>query len=259
MSTLTVNIEECNYDAKRSSTTFKPLFLSAICNDFFPEYPHIPNLLNCNIVKVNIVQNIRMVHMLYDESIRLWNNLQQNPSNGPSVDSPISHFEKEPTIAFTPSIHHLYKFKTEEMVFHMRRVLDVLVQLTYLMTNQLEFAANNTIEVDSIGYLVGKNTPKSDLDMILIGDGQSYEKDDTDFIAKINQIFNGFKHCLIHDESYMLFSTDHPAVRAYYIKKDLSKKIIYHNHNLHHLMMGFQDNIIRILKNQKKYLEGKTQ
>lgn len=248
-------LEECNYDAGRTMDTYKPLFLSAFTGDLFPFYPDIPGFLNSNIVKTNIVQHIRMIHNHYNNAIKFWNLSIQNSSSGAPVDIPVMCYEEYPDIVFTPSNQHFFKFEVEEMVFHMRRILDSLVQLTFLMTNQQKFLSEKKIEIDSIGHLLTIRNPKNDLELILIGDNINYRSDKTNFIKTINQLFNSFKHCLLHDESYMLFCKEYPTVCTYFIKNDFNKKVVYHNHNLHHIMMGFQDCVTRILENQKKYFE----
>ncbi len=58
----------------------------------------------------------------------------------------------------------------------------------------------------------------------------------------------------MHDESYPLISREIPTITSYQAKKNgHNNEIIYHNHKSYHLMMGFQDTVIRILKNQNIY------
>ena len=64
------------------------------------------------------------------------------------------------------------------------------------------------------------------------------------------------KHSLSHIESFSLFGKDVPTVISCYDQSNEFKQIRYcYNINLCQLMMGFQDNVQRIIRNQKKYLE----
>lgn len=74
----------------------------------------------------------------------------------------------------------------------------------------------------------------------------------TGFIATINSLFNSFKHCLMHEESCMPMGADTPIIVSYHAKNNNhNNEIVYHNHNAFHIMMGFQDNVMRIIRNQK--------
>lgn len=137
----------------------------------------------------------------------------------------------------------------------MRRILDSLVQLSYLLTNYQDFEATKTIEYNEIGRFLDETHSTTDLEKIILGSDDGYSKDPTDFLRIINNLFNSFKHGLMHDESYRLVGADLPTVTSFQAKKNKhSGEIIYHNHNLYHIMMGFQDSVMRILNNQKLYL-----
>lgn len=157
-------------------------------------------------------------------------------------------------LASSPCLSYRYKLEVESAVFLMRRVLDSLVQLTYLQTNFPDFEKTKKIELNAIGRFVDIPVATTNIERIIIGDGVDYLMDKTNFLSVINDLFNSFKHCLMHDESYMIYSKDAPTIVSYQAKKNNhNNEIIFHNHHAFHIMMGFQDNVLRILQNQKVY------
>ncbi|WP_072620932.1 hypothetical protein [Spirulina major] len=141
----------------------------------------------------------------------------------------------------------------------MRRILDSLTQLTYLITDKEEFNKNKAIKHNEIGRVATLKTARNEFEAVLIGNGNEYAGDATDFLATINSLFNSFKHCLMHEESCILMGVDFPTIVSYHAKNNNhNNEIVYHNHNAFHIMMGFQDNVTRIIKNQKLYQQIKT-
>lgn len=245
--------DEINYNAKRHSSTLKMLCLSTM-SDFLPNYPLHETLINHHITKIHIIQQVRMIQHLYKQACNKWSEIKNHPASGAPADLPDIYFNEAPEVCHTPDNRHFLGFYTEEMVYHMRRVLDTLVQLTYVMATP-DFVTTKILSKDSIACILKVDTPRNDFEKILLGDNIDYDSDNTNFLSCINSIFNSFKHGFYNEQTYMLFSHDAPATQTFYIKKDLNKKITFHNHNTHHIMMGFQDNFCRIIKNQKTYLE----
>jgi hypothetical protein len=107
---------------------------------------------------------------------------------------------------------------------------------------------------NDIGCVADLKSASNDFEAILIGDGNEYAGDATNFLSTINSLFNSYMHCLMHEESCMLMGIHFPTLVSYYAKKNnYNKEILHHNHNAFHIMMGFQDNVLRIIKNQKLY------
>lgn len=244
-------MHEYNYDADRHSTTYEPLSLSAMyLSDFFPNYPDLGGFLNSFNFKLSLTQHIRMINKHFDNAMLYYKMSMSNNVNAIfPVDSPEYNI-----LSSQPSALHMYKFEIEEMIFHMRRVLDALVQVTYLITNSCEFDTCKEIKYDSIGSAFSSKRKCPNLYLIIFGGDGEYLSDKTDFIQIINDLFNSFKHSLIHDESHPIMGESMPTVITFYAKKGKYEKIIYHNHNLIHIMMGFHDTVVRILENQKKFL-----
>jgi hypothetical protein len=241
-------IRELNYDAKRNSTTYEPLALSMYGNQF-SNYPSMPMLCNTALVVQAICQRTRLIHEKFEYILRLHKQVI-NDTIGIPLESP-----EYKSLAAHPTILYKYKLEVESIVYLMRRVLDSLVQLSYLLTNYTDFEQTRTIAHNKIGEFLDKQQPTTDLERIITGDGINYERDKTGFLRIINDLFNSFKHCLMHDESYQLVCINTPSVTSYQAKYNKhSNEIIYHNHNAYNIMMGFQDSVIRILNNQKTYV-----
>lgn len=239
---------ELNYDAGRKANSYKPISLS-IYSRSFPNYPSMPMLCNTSLVTQSICQRIRIIHEKFTLIVDLHKQAISIDLGGVPLDSP-----NHEALTSSPCLLYRYKLEIEAMVYIMRRVLDSLVQLSYLLTNYPDFDKTKTIGHNEIGRFVDKEIAITDLEKVIIGDGASYQKDETGFLSVINDLFNSFKHCLMHDESYSLMCPDVPTIVSYQAKRNNhNNEIIFHNHNAYHIMMGFQDNVLRILKNQKTY------
>ncbi len=147
-------------------------------------------------------------------------------------------------------------FLCDEMVSHMRTTIDRLVQLSYILTDFEDYISSKHIKISQIGNLGNNNNPQSAFEKIIIGDGEQFRSDSTGFLSCLNDLSNSFKHSVMHAEIYHQYGDTVPAVVSYQAKQnDHKKEIIYHNHNAYHLVMGFQDTVIRIIQNHRKYCQ----
>lgn len=226
---------EINYNAGRpvKSLVFdRFIFFDVELTKRLPPIKEIPLLFAPLLSKFLISQKIQYIHR---EMLVLKNN-----------------FENKDLTKW--DILYSYKDVLETVIFHMKRVIDSLVQLTSVLVNYDDIRAKHKLTVDSLGLLLG-NPKKYEESKIIIGD-DIYSFDNTSFLYIINNLFNSFKHCLIHSESYLLFGREYPTILTDYAKQnDYTKIMEYHNHNAYHILMGFQDTIIRITDNMKKYYE----
>ncbi|HHE0526545.1 TPA: hypothetical protein ACN360_002317 [Vibrio parahaemolyticus] len=236
--------KEYNYDSGRGLDTFQ-----YINPDFFDfmKYPSMPQFCNANLVGMRIYQSIIIINKKFYQCVDMYRLILEN--NDGCIDCSIGQQSE----ILSPSI--LYEFKTEmeSIIFIMRRVLDSLVQLTDLMVNFTSFEKAKKLENDSIGSLFSNKPKNMEVKGIILGN-EVYEKDTTKFLETSNNLFNGFKHSLMHDESFRIIGIDYPTFVGFLVKHtDHKREIQYHNHNAYHIMMGFQDCIERILRNQERY------
>ncbi|WP_294967080.1 hypothetical protein [Sulfurimonas sp.] len=241
--------EEWNYDARRLKKSYQ--HMNIVSSDF-PNYKSIPKLINCHLVTVSICNKIRLIQKKLDIIITLHTkSIVINPLSHPFIDGPKNVMLP---YASNPSLIHEYKLEIESMVYIMRRVLDSLVQLSYVVTNYNDIQESRIIAYNEIGRFSDLMNVKIEIDKIIIGN-DIYKSDETKFLKTINHLFNSFKHSLIHDESYNQVCNETPSVVSYQAKQNNhNKTIIIHNHNIHHLVMGFQDTVLRIIDNQKLYI-----
>lgn len=238
--------KETSYNSGRSSECYRPLALS-MYSKHFPSYPAIPSISNPFLITQAIIQRVRLLQSKYENAIRLYARCMSD--EGIAVDSP--RFER---LAARPSLLHEFKFELESMVYLMRRVLDSLVQLGYLQTNWGDFESSLCIECSELGDLLRDGSKFSQLKKVVLGDGEEYKADDTGFLTTINNLFNSFKHSLMHEESHSMIGVDFPTVVSYQAKNNkFRNEIVVHNHDLTQLMIGFQNSIERILLNQRSF------
>ncbi len=220
--------------------TYTPINLS-IDKDL-PAYPSIPMICNGAVIALNISARFRHVHQKFESVCQLHKLVMSGAVKPPS--------SAEVREVFAP--HMTYKMEVEALVYHMRRILDSLTQLTYLITNKEGFSENKVIACNEIGRVADLKIASNDFEAVLIGNGNEYAGDPTGFLATINSLFNSFKHCLMHEESCILMGEDAPTIVSYHAKNNNhNNEIVHHNHNAFHIMMGFQDNVMRIINNQK--------
>lgn len=237
-------VEEINYDAGRKMNTFQ--LIEPNMHDFM-KYPSMPQLCNTSLVGMRIYQSLIIINKKFNQCIEMHCLILQGGGNN-TVFSPAKG-----TTTFNPSTIHEFKTEMESIVFIMRRVLDSLVQLTDLMVNFSSFEKTKTLGHESIGSVLSPKAKSTAVRGIIMGD-EVYEQDLTDFLKISNDIFNGFKHSLMNDESFNQIGTECPTFVGFLVKYANHTKIIqYHNHNAYHFMMGFQDCVSRILRNQETY------
>lgn len=232
-------VEEINYDAGRKMDTFQ--FIEPKLHDFM-NFPLMPQLCNTGLVGMRIHQSLITINKKFAQCIDMHRTIIQGGGNPKIEDS-----------VFNPSHLHELKTEIESIIFIMRRVLDSLTQLTDLMVNFSVFEKTKTLGHESIGSVLSPKAKDGPVRAIILGSDQ-YEKDTTKFIEISNNLFNGFKHSLINDELVSIVGAECPTFVGFLVKYANHKKTIqYHNHNAYHFMMGFQDSVIRILKNQEAW------
>lgn len=230
------SIFEINYDAGREMNTFK--LIEPNMHDFI-NFPSFPQVCNSQLVGMRIYQSLLFINKKFNYCNKLYEVIVNN-------------------IMHDPSIIYEFKIELESIVFNMRRVLDTLVQLTDLLVNFSSIEKHKKINFDSIGAIICKNKKKSTVLDIILGN-DIYENDATGFLEIINDLANSFKHILIHDETFNLIGEQDPTIVTLYAPhNNYKKEINYHNHNVYHIMMGFQDCISRICKNQELYRKNST-
>jgi len=274
---------EWNFDAGRPMSTYQPKTLYPLGIDI-PSYPSIPGYLASNNLSVALNQKIRMIQGKLRQTAILQAKIISNPQ---AIDHPpvfnIGHVAegRQSDIAVTPSLIYEYSFEVEGMVYLMRRVIDSLVQISSIIIGWERFKKTQKIEIDSIGRLLhgihkdNLSNHLKQLSSIICGDGVTYKIDGSGklhqtkkeitctitqdaFLIVINELFNSFKHSLMHDESLSPQLTSHPTARSYQAEHNNHRAtIIVHNHNIFHLVMGFQDAVLRIFDNQKTFMADK--
>ena len=246
-------IIQIGYDAGRIPESYAPIHLS-MYSGHFPQYPSMPQLCNTFSVTQSIIQRVRLIHEKFSLISELQDLAKSNDLYGVPIDSP-----KYERLALLPTTWYRHKFEIETMVYLMRRVLDNLVQLSYLLTNYSDFDRTKIIAYNEIGKFADEESATTDIEKIIVGDGATYEQDNTRFLEVINGLFNSFKHCLMHDESNSLIGLEAPIVTSFQAKSNnYNNEIVHHIHSMHHIMMGFQDSVLRILKNQRTYQKTRS-
>lgn len=243
------SVKEINYDAGRAMDTFK--YVDLPIADFM-KFPSMPQLCNTSLVAMRISQSLKIINKKFDQCIEMHKMILQN--GGVRV---IDSLHRS-SLTCPPLTSYEFKTELESIVFIMRRVLDSLVQLTDLMVFFPAFEKTKTLSHASVGSVLSLQDTDNPVKNIILG-SDKYRKDTTKFLKISNDLFNGFKHTLMHDESFNKISESEevPTLVGFLVKYENHKKDIqYHNHNSYYFMMGFQDCVARILYNQEIYRQS---
>lgn len=231
---------EINYDSCTDIQQFDFSKYLSFETHFVKEGPRwgrikcIPNLLNPQLTWIEIAKKIRYIHLLFDDVSK--------------------HYKAE----MSGIIQYPFKEQIESIIFHMKTVIDMQVQLASLETDYDTIVSTHEFKYDSFGSINGNNKSKlnndcPDLLNIVFGNDE-YEKDNTNFLSVINNLFNSMKHCALHSEAYRIYGSDYASVVTVYAPhNNFNKKIEYHNHYLFQLIMGFDNNVRRIFRNMRLY------
>lgn len=238
------NTFEVNYDAGRKMETFRYKDLFHDVHWFYMRLPR-NDLFFPHNVYFAVSQRAKVVNTSFKKLIEIFDRHREKESK--AVYSPRGRLE-----LIVPDSNR-YKFIVEELIFHIKGVLDSLVQIAYIYTSFTDFTNTQKIEIDSIGELLKTKNKTSETYKIIFGDEQNFDSDKTGFLPLINDLFNSFKHCMLHLESHRLMGVDIPTILSYYAKNNSFESTVYfHNHNAFHIIMGFQDNVDRINSNLQK-------
>lgn len=231
------NIKEVNY----AYTGERPLEMVIERIDFpfsyFPQYNDVVDYISSGLKTLHLSFNYVRIQKKYLYIIGLF-------------DSAIS--ENNP-LTFPEKIFD-YKVESEFFVAMIRSFFDEMVQLTYLLINEV---SDNLI--DSIGLLIRDKNKNKECYDIFFGDDDVYIKDGSDYLVTINDLSNSIKHSSLHYESYSSYSLS-PNILSFYKKNNAFKSndVVIHNHNVVDIFLGFKDNFHRIIKNQQTYVSRNT-
>ena len=229
-----LNFKEVSYVSSRNADTYERMFCKcgnigiANAGDMAKLSPisTIPNLpfLNTQLILLQIVAAGAYIE---DESEAICSEYKSITNNPP-----------------------IHKIRINHLVTHMRLVFNNLIAYIYILIDYDKVLKDKKIKISSIGSV--KNNSSHIIHDIIFG-GNSYVKDETNFLNILNDVSNSFKHSILNAEALGIASANPniPTIVSFYAKNNDLSKIEYHSHNLIEFMIGFQDNLNRIAKNQK--------
>ncbi|WP_418657838.1 hypothetical protein [Citrobacter werkmanii] len=228
------NIEEVNY----TYTGERPLETVIERIDFpftyFPQYNDVVDYISSNLKTLHLSFNYVRIQKKYLYIIESFN-------LATSTHNPFTLQER----IFD------YKVESEFFVAMIRSFFDEMVQLTYLLINEV---SDNLI--DSIGSLIRDQNKNRECYNVFFGDNDVYIKDDSEYLVIINNLSNSIKHSSLHYESYSSYPLS-PNILSFYKKNNTFKNndVVIHNHNVVDVFLGFKANFHRIIKNQQNYVK----
>ena len=138
--------------------------------------------------------------------------------------------------------------KKEQIVHTMKRVIDDLIMVLCLYYDFNNIQLHNEICITSLGelktkkkYTIGDKIPpqlKSSIKAEL-----NYCKFEL-ILNTVNDLHNAYKHSCLINQSHLEFCPTGVSLSAYYVKSGKINEILYLNHNLMHIVIGFSDFLI---------------
>ena len=135
--------------------------------------------------------------------------------------------------------------KKEQIVHTMKRVIDDLIMVLCLYYDFNNIQLHNEICITSLGelktkkkYTIGDKIPpqlKSSIKAEL-----NYCKFEL-ILNMVNDLHNAYKHSCLINQSHLEFCPTGVSLSAYYVKSGKINEILYLNHNLMHIVIGFSD------------------
>lgn len=235
-------IEELNYNSGRLIESYKPedMTLFGLMKNA-SSCQNISKICNSMLVLHTIIERDKVIHDKFRDICEHHKNLI--PKEG------------------VPIINDLvgYKVKIESLVYLIKRNLDFLVQLTELLIVEKKEKPPRKLHFEGVGNIINTGNKKNDelkneMRRLIIGDKDKFQEDSTGFLNIINDVFNSMKHCFMHVESDRLIGVGYPTLVTYFAPyNNYERKITFHNHSVHHIVMGYQDNLKRIFENHRIY------
>lgn len=240
-------IYEVSYNSGRLLKTWRHLEISL---SDFPAYPSLDLLSNSELGKIRILEQLVYIEYKFIHCLNLYKSVKAGNDSFMQV-------ARKRNIPSPPSAHSMIKFELEALVFQVRQLLDSFCRLTELLVYPKKVNKRKSFLYDSVGDLFRKGSD-SYVYKIMIGH-DDYRSDDTEFLKISNNLFNAIKHTHMNSENFSLIGADTLTITAFHAPRGRHDKVIdYHNHNAFQFMMGFQDTIMRILQNQKKFVQTRA-
>jgi hypothetical protein len=137
----------------------------------------------------------------------------------------------------------------ETVVYFVRRSIDELISLIYV----LDYNLPSKVEIDDISKLINSKD---------VGENLQILKDNySDFLIRLNNASNAYKHSFLNSEGYNLLGRDEPCVLVLGLKgNDLKNGFRFDSISLGYILSSFKDFLEDSLEILKEYSvnEGKS-
>mgnify|MGYP001155862995 CR=1 FL=1 len=182
-------------------------------------------LINILTLALELFNTIEYLNKLIEENYQIDNKLKTNPEVAINI--------------------FIINAKKEQIVHTMKRIIDDLIMVLCLYYDSNNVQQYNEICISSLGelktkkkYTIGdKISPQLKLD---IKTELSYCKYEL-ILSTINDLHNAYKHSCLISLSHHEFCPTGVSLSAYYAKNGKVNEILYLNHNLMHIVIGFSD------------------
>lgn len=142
-----------------------------------------------------------------------------------------------------------YRYTLEAALISMKRVMDDLVMSSYCVIFREKVLETKCIEIDTYGSLF-KNGKPTNVGKIILN--KAIQPTD-DFAQVLTELVNSLKHSYLLPEAQLAWGADFPTVVSIYAHRNrYDGEIIYHNHNLGQIIMGFNNFVSNVVTLQNR-------
>lgn len=216
-------VEEINYYS--GSNSGGHFIVEQIPFHKIPSPPRIPGLLNGSLVALGISHRLEYL---------------QN-----QINSTVLHYESRNLLG--------YRYALEAALISMKRVIDDLVMSSYCLLYESEMTQTRVLKVDGYGSLFKHGKPTTIGKSLL----ETFITPIDRFPEIISEIVNSYKHSYLLPESQMMWGVDFPTVVSIYAyRNNYSGRVVYHNHSLGQLLIGFNKFVRQVTERQHNWISS---
>lgn len=183
----------------------------------FKSYPRIPRLLNPQLFHLNLISRINSINLRINSIITQFNSIK-TPGKGTILE-----------------LFFLYRSEIEMVIHLIKKSLDDIITINYVMLDLNEIVEKHIIKINSIGKLFKY---ENDEKCISLRDIINYEKH-SPFLHQINDIHNSVKHDIFLSEVSNIVGDHWPVIAILKPKGNNFDTMEYQIHDLATIINDF--------------------
>lgn len=203
--------------------------------------PNIDNNINSYLLVVRLVTLCREINILCKKTyethtIVTAKKLTSSPNNDPKFNETIN-----------ATSLHVHIMSIEQTIHTIKYAADSLITILNIISNHVKIVEEKKISISEIGHLIKTKKGKQEAEIFL--NQHPFIKKYLYFFQCINTAHNSYKHCILTNESMMLYGQEEPTINAYYIPfNNIDAEPEIYNHYYKEIFLGFKQFLIETIE-----------